>query len=195
MIKVIIFDLNGVFIQSPKLSDRFEQDFGIASEKFLPALKEIMSQVRQPNAGECYDYWSKYLREWGVDLDQNQFYNYWFSAEEEVPELIELAKELKDKEFKLFILSNNFVERANYYAEHFSFLKEIFEKVYYSFITGFVKPDVRAYQNLLKGNYLKGEECLYFDDSEDNIEVAKSLGINAHTFKSVDELKQTLSSL
>jgi len=29
MIKAIIFDLNGIFIKSQKLGDRFEKDFGI----------------------------------------------------------------------------------------------------------------------------------------------------------------------
>ena len=29
MIKAAIFDLNGIFLQSSKLSDRFEKDFGV----------------------------------------------------------------------------------------------------------------------------------------------------------------------
>ena len=35
MIKAVIFDLNGIFIQSPKLSDRFK-DFNIDTALFLP---------------------------------------------------------------------------------------------------------------------------------------------------------------
>lgn len=49
--KAAIFDLNGIFLQSPKLSDRFEKDFGVATSVFLPKLSEIMDRVRQPNAG------------------------------------------------------------------------------------------------------------------------------------------------
>ena len=61
MIKAIIFDLNGIFIQSPKLSDRFAKDFGISSEVFLPKLSEIMNKVRQPSAGSSFIYWEPVL--------------------------------------------------------------------------------------------------------------------------------------
>ena len=57
MLKAVIFDLNGVFILSPKLSERFEKDFGIVSEIFLPRLNEIMEWVRKPQAGPAFDYW------------------------------------------------------------------------------------------------------------------------------------------
>lgn len=51
-----IFDLNGVFIKSPSLSKRFEHDFGILTKQFLPALSDIMTIVRQPGAGDIYEY-------------------------------------------------------------------------------------------------------------------------------------------
>ena len=38
MIKAIIFDLNGVFILSPYLSNRSEEKFGVSAKEFLPAL-------------------------------------------------------------------------------------------------------------------------------------------------------------
>jgi beta-phosphoglucomutase-like phosphatase (HAD superfamily) len=44
MIKAIIFDLNGVFIHSPKLSERFEKDFGVPTAQFLPKLGKIMDE-------------------------------------------------------------------------------------------------------------------------------------------------------
>ena len=42
MMKGIIFDLNGVFIQSHKLSDRFKEEFGVQTEVFLSALNDVM---------------------------------------------------------------------------------------------------------------------------------------------------------
>lgn len=191
MTKAVIFDLNGVFIQSPKLSERFEKDFGVPTDQFLLALKEIMSIVRQPNAGDTYSYWKPYLKNWKVDLSQEKFYNYWFSAEKEVPELIEYAKELQQKGIKIIILSNNFKERANYYEKAFPFLKE-FNGLYYSWKTGYVKPDGRAYEEILESNNLKPEECIYFDDSEKNIEVARSIGIGSYLFVDLKDTKEKI---
>ena len=191
MTKAIIFDLNGVFIKSPKLSDRFQERFGVASEKFLPALKEIMAKVRMPDAGDAFTYWSPYLERWGANLIKEEFFNFWFSAEKEVPELIELAKEIKQKGIKIFILSNNFAERADYYKNNFSFLK-LFDKVYYSWQTGFVKPNPEAFKNVLSGNNLKPEECIYFDNSEENVESAKGLGIDAYLFENINSIKKVV---
>lgn len=194
MIKAIIFDLNGVFIQSPRLSDRFKETFGVPTETFLAALKEVMSQARMPNAGDSFRLWQPYLVEWKVDLQRDAFFDFWFSAEKEVPDLVAFARELKNKGLKLFILSNNFVERANYYEEHFLFLKEVFDKVYYSWQTGFVKPDPKAFDLLLHENKLRPEECLYFDDSDHNIEVAQGLGIKAFLFGGLERVKNVLRS-
>ena len=193
MTKAIIFDLNGVFIQSPYLSDRFQEKFGISSEKFLPVLKEIMAKTRKSDAGDSFNYWKPYLKKWGVELTKEQFFDFWFNGERKMPEMIELTKELKYKGVKIFILSNNFIERADYYKKTFPFLKEIFDKVYYSWQTGFVKPDPEAYKKLLADNNLKPEECIYFDDSKENIEVAKKLGIQSFIFEGVDSVEKTLN--
>ncbi len=188
MYKAIIFDLNGVFIQSPKLSDRFLEQFGVAPEEFLPALKEVMAMARKPNAGDSFPYWEQYLNKWGVNLSEKEFFDFWFSAEKEVPEMINLAKELKNKGIKIFILSNNFSERANFYDKTFPFLKQIADKIYYSWQTGFVKPNAEAYKLILSENNLNPEECAYFDDSEENIKIAGSLGIKALIFKGAEKL-------
>jgi len=191
MIKVAIFDLNGIFIQSPKLSDRFQEKFGVSTEEFLVALKEIMAKVRKPDAGDAFNYWKLYLEKWGLRLTKEDFFNFWFSGENEVLELIDLAKQIKNKGIKIFILSNNFVERADYYKQNFPFL-EIFNKIYYSWQTGFVKPDPMAFKNLLLENSLKPEECIYFDNSEENIKAANSLGIEAFLFKDTEGFKKIL---
>lgn len=182
MIKAVIFDLNGVFIISPKLSERFEQDFNVPLDEFLPALKEIMDKVRLPGAEDLYDLWKPYFVKWNISLNEEEFLNYWFSAEKENTELTDLAKKLKAKGIQIIILSNNFRERAGYYEENFSFLKELFDGVYYSWQTGIVKPDVKAFDNILTKHNLKPEEVLYFDDSDKNIKVAETLGVESHIF-------------
>ena len=193
MIKAIIFDLNGVFIQSRMLSERFAEDFSVPSEKFLPALKDIMAQVRLPNANGLYSYWQPYFQDWKIDLSEQEFYDYWFKAETDIPKMLELAENMKKQGLKIFILSNNLRERAHFYEETFSFLKTLPEKVYYSWQTGFVKPDERAYELILKENNLLPEECLYFDDSEKNVEVANSLGIKSYKFNDLKTLKEQLN--
>ena len=194
MKKAIIFDLNGVFIVSPRLSDRFNIDFGVKIDDFMPVLQEIMGKVRCPNSVSIYSLWKPYLDKWKINLSEEEFLDYWFKVEKENLELTDLAARLKQKGYKLIILSNNFSERAKYYAENFQFLKDLFEAVYYSWQTSFVKPDVRAFELILKNHSLKPEDCLYFDDSEKNVDLATSIGIKSYIFNanSIENLRLLL---
>tara|TARA_Y100000310_G_scaffold241399_1_gene245353 strand:- start:812 stop:1417 length:606 start_codon:yes stop_codon:yes gene_type:complete len=190
--KAIIFDLNGVFILEPKMSDRVNEAFGVSIEEFLSALSEVMPQARMPNSPSYYKLWKPYMEKWGMDLTEEKFYYFGFKAAKANEKLIKIAQELKVKGLKLFILSNNFKERTAYYNQNFPFLKKLFNKVYYSWQTGFVKTSAEAYKNLLDKNNLKPEECLYFDDSESNVELANSLGIKSFVFENEEQVRQVL---
>lgn len=194
MIKTVIFDLNGVFIHSPKLSDRFLTDFGVPTEAFLPRLSEIMDKVRRPDAGSSFQYWKPALEEWHIDLSEDEFWKYWFEAEIPSIEMIDLAKSLKDRGLKIITLSNNFRERAEYYG-HYPWMLEVVDKAYFSWQTGLVKPDVEAWKLVLKDFSLQGSECIYVDDQEKNLKVAESLGIQAFSFVSVEDTKREIESL
>lgn len=192
MKKAVIFDLNGVFVLSPKLSDRFREAFGIESENFVPALKEVMAKVRMPGANPVFSYWRPHLQKWGLEMREQQFLDFWFNAETENTEMVMLGRELKQKGVRLFILSNNLRERSAYYREHFPFLSEIFEKQYYSWQTGYIKPDNRGFEMILKENNLDAKDCIFFDDSEANVEAASKLGIEAYVFAGVESVKEKL---
>lgn len=193
-ISAVIFDLNGIFIKGEKLSERFHRDFGISQEIFVSELLPIMDQVRKPQAIKAFDYWRPVLAKWNIQFKEEDWWNYWFSAEPENDGMIKYAGELKSKGLRLFLLSNNFRERSIYYG-HYPWLNGIFEKVYYSWQTGFVKPDVRAWELVLSENALKPEECAYFDDQEKNIKAASSLGINAYLATEEKEIRNFLQNV
>jgi len=194
MIKAIIFDLNGIFLQSEKLSVRFERDFGVPASKFLPKLHEIVAESRKLNAKASFLFWEPVLKDWGLKINEDEFWQYWFSGEKPSEKMINYSRNLKQKGLKIFILSNNFKERANYY-DHYPWIHEAVDKVYFSWQTGYVKPDVRAWQLVLEENNLKGEECIYFDDKKENIIASESLGIKSFLFTNEEELENIINNL
>lgn len=191
MIKAVIFDLNGVFIHSPKLSDRFEQDFGVPVADFLSKLSSIMDEVRKPGAAGAFSYWQPALKEWNVNFTEEEFWKYWFEAEAPSGEMISLAKELKGKGIKVITLSNNFKERADYYG-HYPWMHDAMDKTYFSWQTGLVKPDIEAWKLVLKEFSLAPSEALYFDDQEKNLNAAESLGIKAFMFTTPEDARATI---
>lgn len=192
MLKAAIFDLNGIFLQSEKLSDRFERDFSVPVSGFLPKLSEIMDKVRQKDAGPAFAYWKPILEEWSVQLTEQEFWDYWFKAENVSERMVQFASKLRGQGIKVFVLSNNFKERAEYYG-HYPWIHEAVDKVYFSWQTGLVKPDLRAWSLVLEENNLKGGECVYFDDQEKNLRASESVGIPAYLFTSEEELERLVS--
>jgi glucose-1-phosphatase len=195
MLEAVIFDLNGVFLESEYLSDRMQQDYGVDSNEFIAALKDIMPKVRKPDAQNSFELWKPYLGKWGVQLNEKEFFDYWFSGEQLVPELLDYAKELREQGTQVFILSNNFRERTTYYREHFPEIFDSVDAVYFSWETGLIKPDEQAYQKILRDQKLKSENCAYFDDSKTNVQVANSLGIKAFSYEGISKTKQTIQEL
>lgn len=192
--KAVILDLNGIFLQSKYLSERMEEKYEVSKDKFYSVLQEVMEKARKPGVEDSFKLWQPHLQELGLSLPKEEFFNFWFSGEKIVPEVLKYTQELRKKGIKVFILSNNFKERTEFYRKNFP---EIFENVdgaYFSWETGFVKPDPQAYLHLLRQNGLRPEECLYFDDSSKNIAVARGLGIDAQEYRGLEEAKRYVTS-
>ena len=107
---------------------------------------------------------------------------------EENTALIELLPTFKQKGIKLFLISNSDEVLAAQQAKEHPFLAQ-FDKLYYSWQTGFAKPDPNAYKAVLDEQHLTPEDCVYFDDSERNVAAAKSLGIESYIFESPEQVQ------
>lgn len=194
MIRAIIFDLNGIFLKSELLNKRVEKKWGISKEQFLPALTEIMNVVRKPGAPSSFSLWQPYFKRWKLAVSEDEFFNFWFSGEKLDVELLQLSQKLRKRGIKIFVLSNNFKERTEYYRTNFPELSGSVDKTYFSWETGMVKPDPNAWKIILAENRLKPEECLYFDDSEKNVLTAKKMGIRSYLFEGLDKLKKIVEN-
>ncbi|MFA6257019.1 MAG: HAD-IA family hydrolase [Candidatus Paceibacterota bacterium] len=192
MIKAVILDLNGIFLQSPKLSERVEKDFGVEGEIFKSKLREAMHKMRQPDAGPAWRHLGPFLKDLKINFTENDFWNYWFEGEEISERMFTYTAELRSRGIKVFILSNNFRERI-FHNNRYKLIEEAVDKVYYSWQTGFIKPDVRAWQHILKEHNLTPPECLYFDDQEKNAKAAESIGIKSFVFTNESELERIVN--
>jgi len=107
--------------------------------------------------------------------------------------LIEIVKILKEKGLLLFVLSNANETQAAENEPVTSTFKDLFTKFYYSFETGFHKPEPGAFTVILKENALSPEECVYFDDSMENVDAANSLGIESYFYTGHELVREKLT--
>lgn len=189
-IKAIIFDLNGILINSTPLSQRVEEKFGINRDSFYQEFEKYLKITRNSNDHNL-SLWQPIADL--LKISVNEFLDFWFSGESINFEMLNYIKELKSNGYKIFILSNNLKERTEYYRQHFSELFAIFDGSYFSWETGFVKPDPKAFQNILDQHQLSAQNCIYFDDSSTSVQAAINLGIHARVFEDLLSTKKFIN--
>ncbi len=195
MVKAVILDLDGVFfIETEYLSKRVEEKYGLAADDFYAVFKEVMKEARQPGVADTFVLLAPHFKRWGLVVSREEFFNLWFSGETYRSEVVDYVQELRQRGLKVFILSNNFRERTEYYRQHYPEVFSSVDKTYFSWETGFVKPDLQAFRNLLEEQSLTPEECVYLDDMQKNVESAQEVGIKAALYEDLAGAKEFIAS-
>ncbi|RZW40293.1 MAG: hypothetical protein EX263_13355 [Flavobacteriaceae bacterium] len=97
--------------------------------------------------------------------------------------------------FNLLLLSNTNELHIEYVKETVPFyddFKTQFDQFYLSHEIHFRKPDTDIFEFLLSDNNLSAQECLFIDDTEENIITAKTLGFHTWHLDPVNEDVVTL---
>ncbi len=103
-------------------------------------------------------------------------------------------QELKDRGYKIYILSNYSRDHFQYISRHFEFFG-LEDGMLVSYTVGLLKPDPRIYAALFEKYGLIPEECVFLDDSEKNIEGAVKAGMKGIVFKDYEQGRADLEML
>lgn len=103
----------------------------------------------------------------------------------------EWLKELKEKGYNIYLLSNYPKFMFEIHSKNWNFLKYTDGRVV-SYEYHVMKPDPVIYNALLKKYGLAPEECVFLDDREVNIKGAESCGIKGILFTDFEEAKEKL---
>ena len=72
---------------------------------------------------------------------------------------------------------------------------EKFDGCVFSFKEGIVKPDPMIYKTLLSRYDLKAEECVFIDDTEENVRSAENLGFTGIVFNGYEDAVKRLAEI
>jgi len=192
MIKNIIFDFGDVFINLDKeiifreiikyggdpeigpeilaLNESFEVG-KTSSEDFVSKLSSVYPQAK---LDEIISIWNSML----LDFPDYRL------------DFIEALAE--KQEYRLFLLSNTNALHIPHVAkkmgaERFKRFKNCFEKFYLSHEIHLRKPNAEIYEYVLSQNGLIASETLFIDDTQENTDAAKKLGIQIWHLKVGEE--------
>ena len=111
-----------------------------------------------------------------------------------LPYVMEWLTELKERGYRIYILSNYGEHLFNQTKEKMEFLK-LTEGAVFSYKCKMLKPEKEIYEFLRNEFELNLEECVFLDDRQENIEAAKAAGIQGIWFQNYRQAKKKLDEL
>ncbi len=190
---LVCFDLDGLYFT--------EQSFQAFKENLAPnrekahrdrvlALSDQMRDFKLWLLSE-EEYRDRAKKELGLVCTNQEIYAKLRESYEVNDQVEQLAKNLRQKWYKIWICSNNFPTRIRELEKKFHFL-ENFDVHVFSYEAGCMKPDARIFQILIDKSGIDADQIIYSDDKEDKIQWAKSLWIQTFVFHGFDEFIQDL---
>jgi len=194
-IKAVVFDWGGVLMEEPTerilayLAKKFDVDLESLRKRLEPHLDRMQS-----GDGVEDRVWRMIGRK--LNYEVSELKAIWLEALEKTylpyPEVIDLVKKLRG-DYKTGLLSN--LEDAGVKVIKKQGLEKNFDEIVYSCKVGFIKPDEKIYQIMLKKLGVKAEETVFIDDKEINIDGAKKAGMKGIVFLNYQKLVQDLKLL
>ena len=188
-IKNIIFDLGGVILDIDETIVYKElEKMGIKTSE-LAHSKEFIEIMSKFDTGiyTASTFRKRMKALLGLEkMTDEKFDSIWNAMLLDIPrERVEAIEKVK-KHYKIFLMSNTNVIHYDLYVRDlqlrfgYNEFDELFDKSYFSFAEHLEKPDPRFFELILDHEGLLPEETLFIDDTEKNINIAKSLGINTY---------------
>ena len=193
--KNIIFDLGNVLINYD-----FEFFFEkLGYKRYERSLKEAHGPIFGFECGEMTteDFLQELQAIYKPDMDTEEFKDAWCDVFWANDELLDIIPGLTAEQ-RLMILSNNDELHFPYIWDRYLKL-HIFEmeNIMITSRLGYIKPDIRVYQEAVSKYDFDWKESLFIDDVKENIEVARKLGAktiwhqdNTETIESLNKILQ-----
>ena len=190
MIKNIILDVGGVIFDDSKENirkllntdndDLYKQAYSNGFNKCLIGeltIKELINSLKDKENYEQLEY---------ILRPDNLINSY-----PVIKENFEYIKELKNRGYKLYLLTNITDASYNYINEQMN-IDSLFEGGIYSYQEHLVKPNEEIYKLILDRYNLNKKETIFFDDREKNVLAANKVGLKSIVFKSIKDIENNI---
>lgn len=195
MIKTLIFDFGDVFINLDKKGAMKHALDLFRLNDFTPKMNHI-NELYEQGKITSDEFISFYLQTFPY-LTKHQIVDAWNFILNDFPEhRLKFAEDLASKQqYQLILLSNTNELHIKWIQEQVGFYNEFkncFHRFYLSHEIGLRKPNRNIFQFVLDKNKLNANECLFIDDTKDNIITAEKMGFHVWN---IDETSQDITDL
>ncbi len=197
MSPVIIFDLGKVLV---------DFDWSIAAKKIITRCTQAPEHFTEFLATspllwqyECgqltrADFFKFIRGATGFQGSVTEFNDYFAEIFTEIPAMIALHAELRQRGFKTYILSNTNDLAIEHVRRDFPFFSH-FDGYIFSYEVGAMKPDAKIYEALETLTGKRGADLIYIDDRLENIEAGAVRGWRTILHETPEKTRTILTSL
>jgi putative hydrolase of the HAD superfamily len=184
-IRAVLFDADGVIQNgnSVGLATRVEQALGFVPEPFGLFTREVLEAEQPALSGkaELLELLEPIVAKWGAPGAALALATAWWCSTEADLAVLSLIRRLGQQGLLCALATNQQRFRASYMRQTFGY-DALFERSFYSYELGCMKPDVLYFQRILASLPLAPGEILFIDDLAENVAAARSVGIQAAQF-------------
>lgn len=194
MIKNLVFDVGEVLLEY-RWKDML-MDYGMTEEKALFLGNTMFNDPLWEELDLADRSWEEIIVDYIRKYPDYEREITWFMTHGEYmhvqrTDVWEKVHELKEKGYRIYILSNYSEELFRKHTEGAGFIKDA-DGIVVSYQIHRKKPDAEIYQHLLNKYGLVPEESIFFDDRAENTEGARKAGMKAVTVTSKEQLLREL---
>ncbi|HRN86679.1 MAG TPA: HAD-IA family hydrolase [Candidatus Dojkabacteria bacterium] len=194
MIKLALFDIDGILNVAPRFSTRYTQEFGVSMDTILEFFEGSFQKCLIGKA-DLREELEEVKDKWNFEGSVDELLNYWFKGEvNEIKEVREFIMGIKQTGVTTAAGTNQEKLRIEYLTKTLK-LNEVFEEIYSSARIGIKKPDTKFFEFISEDLSVPYDQIIFWDDKQSNVDSAKSLGIHAYLFEGLDKMKEQFNNL
>jgi len=186
-IEVLLVDLGGVLFEHNQALQKTAKEFGVSIKKIIRIVKRD-SKIREIDGKPIDECWRVLFKDIGEDIDIPAFQDKYHKNHPINEELFSLLRSYKKNGMKFALVTNNIKGHLKNLNGVYEFY-DIFDWIFDSSEMGIRKPNRKYYEEVYKGVGVEKSRCLFIDDTEEHIRVAKKFGYK--TFHFIDFKEST----
>ncbi len=197
LFSTIIFDWGGVFCSpgNPYSHPRLQERAGKSANEIarLPEMKAL-SEPYYRGQITAKQFWRGVLSLLGITgMNEEELTAAYLDSYTLSPEMLDWPVRLR-QHYRVGLLSNLTNEMMGHVLKEHH-LRARFDELVFSNEVGLVKPDREIYKLIMQRMNTCPEECIFVDDSQENIAAAETLGMKGIHFLSPEQFEEELGKV
>lgn len=190
---VVLFDMGGVLVRLAPLTDVFGLDSEAAATFWPRWLSSPAVRSFESGQSTSEEFASGVVEDLALALTPTEALARFLQFPQGLfPDAVQLVQSLPD-DVVTGVLSNTNAMHWENQIDHEA-IQGLCDHAFLSYRLQVVKPDHLIYQRVLAELGCRGDEVLFIDDNEINVEGARSVGMRSEVAKGTDEAAEVLRS-